>query len=100
MTETKVLFGVLMADGTFEVESNDRGLKIAIALVQTILNGTKQERYHTDYWVKDGKEWQKVDNGAFYNSPNEFLDLLKCAEDFSRAVADIRQQMEKRESTD
>lgn len=99
MTETKVLFGVLMNDETFEVESNDRKLKIALVRVQTILEGQMQERYRTYYWVKDDKEWQKVDNCAFYDSPKEFLNTLDNSDDFTCAIADIRQQMRDKEIT-
>ena len=98
MRETEVFHGVLMADGTMEVVSNDRQLKIAIVKACVIQDGEVKEFYRSKYWVKDGLEWERVNESANYNSPGDFLNAIREADDFTMAVADIERQKE--ETTD
>lgn len=100
MEVTERVNGVLFADGTMEVVSNDRQLKIAIVKCRIFQDGEQREIYRSEYWVKDGLEWERVNDSANYNTPDEFLDTIDGAEDFSRAVADIKAQREENRTTD
>lgn len=93
---TDTLHGILNADGTMQVESNDRELRILLKRSIIFDEGKQIEVYYTEYYVKDGFEWQKTLNSANYKSADEFLDAISTAEDFTLATRDIEQQKKER----
>ena len=93
---TETLHGIMYADGTLQMESNDRGLRICLSRIMIIDEGKVVEAYRTTYYVKDGLEWQQTTYGSNFKSVDEFLDAIKNAEDFGLAVRDIEQQRRQR----
>ena len=89
---TDTLHGILNADGTMQVESNDRELRILLKHSIVFDEGRQLEAYFTEYYVKEGFGWQKTLNSANYKSADEFFDAIKNAEDFALAVRDIEHQ--------
>ena len=100
MRETEKTYGVLMADGTMEVISNDRQLKIAIVKSTVIQDGEITEFYRSVYWVKDGLEWERVNESQSFKTKDEFLNAIDVADDFTLAVADIKRQKEENQTTE
>ena len=88
----ETLYGIINANGTMQVESNDRELRILLKRSVTFDEGRQLEVYYTEFFVKDGLEWEKTLNGANFKSANEFLDAIKKSEDFTLAVRDIEEQ--------
>lgn len=89
---TETLHGILNADGTMQVESNDRELRILLKRSIFFDEGRQLEVFFSEYYVKEGLGWQKTLNSANYKSADEFFDAIKIAEDFALAVRDIEQQ--------
>lgn len=89
---TETFYGFINADGTMQVESNDRGLRILLKRSTIIDEGQQLEVFHTEYYVKDGFEWQKAINSANYKSAEEFIDAISNSEEFTSAVLDIEEQ--------
>lgn len=89
---TETLHGFLNADGTMQVESNDRGLRILLKRSVVFDNGQVIEVFYTVYYVKEGLAWQKALNSAKYKSAEEFFDVIRNADDFTLAVRDIERQ--------
>lgn len=90
--ETDTLFGLLNADGTMQVESNDRELRILLKRSLVFDNDRAIERFYTIYYVKEGISWQKTLNVENYSSSEEFLDAIEKTSEFTIAVRDIRKQ--------
>lgn len=89
---SETLHGILNADGTMQVESNDRELRILLKRSVNFDEGKYIEVYYTEYFVKDGFEWEKTLNSENYKSADEFLDAIRKSEDFTLAVRDIDEQ--------
>lgn len=89
---TGTLYGFLYADGTMQVESNDRELRILLKRSVMYDKGQVLEYFYTVFYVKDGSSWQKTTNTANYRSADEFYDAISKTEDFTLAVRDIEQQ--------
>lgn len=89
---TETLHGFLNADGTMQVESNDRELRILLKRSVIFDKGQVLEVFYTVYYVKDGLTWQKTLNSANYKSADEFLTDISNCDDFTQAVRDIEQQ--------
>ena len=89
---TDTLHGILNTDGTLQVESNDRELRIVLSRIMLIDEGKKVETFRSTYYVKDGFEWQQATNSDDYKSTKDFLNAIRNAEDFALAVRDIEQQ--------
>lgn len=88
----ETLYGFLNADGTMQVESNDRELRILLKRAIVFDKGQQLEVFYTVLYVKDGFEWQKTNNSVNYHCTDEFLDIIRKSEDFTLAVRDIEQQ--------
>lgn len=86
-------YGILYADGTLQVESNDRELRIILSHIIVIDEGKKIENYRSTYFVKDGFEWQQTTESANYNSAEHFIEAISYADDFTLAIRDIDEQM-------
>lgn len=86
------LYGILNADGTLQIESNDRGLRIVLSRIICVDEGDKVETFRSTYYVKDGFEWQQATNSENYKSTKDFLNAIRNADDFTLAVRDIEQQ--------
>lgn len=89
---TDTLHGFINADGTMQVESNDRQLRILLKRSMVLEEGRQFLFYYSVYYFKDGYEWQKTTNSANYKSADEFLAAIRNAEDFTLAVRDIEEQ--------
>lgn len=89
---TEILHGFINADGTMQVESNDRELRIILKHSVNLDEGKYIEVYYTEYFVKNGFEWEKTLNSANYKSADEFLDAIRKSNDFTLAVRDIDEQ--------
>lgn len=89
---TDTLYGILNADGTMQVESNDRELRILLKRTMVLNEGQQLEVFYTVFYVKDDFEWQKTNNSENYRSADEFLDAIKKSSDFTLSVRDIEQQ--------
>lgn len=89
---TGTLYGFLYADGTMQVENNDRELRILLKRSIFFDEGRQLEVFYTVYYVKDGLTWQKTLNSANYKSADDFFDAISNCEDFTQAVRDIEQQ--------
>jgi hypothetical protein len=89
---TDTLHGILNADGTMQVESNDRQLRILLKRSIIFEEGRQLEVLFSEYYVKEGFGWKKTLNSANYKSADEFLDAIRNAEDFALAVRDIDEQ--------
>ena len=88
----ETLYGFINANGTMQVESNDRELRILLKRSVVFDEGRQLEVFFSEYYVKEGFGWQKTLNSANYKSADEFFDAIKIAEDFALAVRDIEQQ--------
>ena len=88
----ETLYGFINANGTMQVESNDRELRILLKRSILLEEGRQLESYYSVYYVKDGFEWQKALNSENYKSADEFLNAISNCEDFTLAVRDIEQQ--------
>ncbi len=84
--------GIINADGTLEVESNDRQLKIVLSRVKVMQDGESVEAFRTSYFVKDGLEWERTIESANYMSSDEFLDAISKSNEFTEAITDIDEQ--------
>ncbi len=93
---TEELHGILNADGTLQVESNDRELRIYLSRIKIIDEGKVVETYRTTYYVKDDLEWQQTTDGENYDSPGVFLAAIRNAPDFAQAIRDIDEQKKAR----
>ena len=89
---TDTLHGILNADGTMQVESNDRELRILLKRSIVFDEGRQLESFYTEYYIKDGFEWQKTLNSENYKCAEDFFKALKQSENFSLAVCDIEEQ--------
>ena len=89
---TDTLYGLLNSDGTMQIESNDRELRILLKRSIVFNEGRQLEVFFSEYYVKEGFGWQKTLNSANYKSADEFFGAIKNAEDFAFAVRDIEQQ--------
>ena len=85
-------YGILNADGTMQVDSNDRELRILLKRTMVLNEGQQLEVFYTVLYVKDGFEWQKANNSVNYRSADEFLDVIRKSDDFTLSVRDIEQQ--------
>lgn len=92
MDNKRILHGTLYADGSLEVESNDRQLKITLSRAKLFHEGERREMFRATYYVKDGFEWERTIESANYENADEFLQAISKASDFSEAVRDIQQQ--------
>lgn len=92
MSEKKVPKGIEYADGTLEVISNDKALKIILSSVKVIHEGKKIEFYRSTYFMKEDGGWQRTLESASYQTSDEFIDAISKSGEFSQAVSDIRQQ--------
>ena len=86
------LYGILNADGTLQVESNDRKIRIVLSHISVFDEDRQIDAFRSTYYVKDGFEWQQALNSANYNSTNDFLDAIRYSDEFMLAVRDIEQQ--------
>ncbi len=87
-----ILHGIINADGTMQLDSNDGELRILLKHTN-IFNEEKQlEVFSTVLYVKDDFEWQQTNNSVNYQSADEFLEVIKKSDDFTLAVRDIEQQ--------
>lgn len=89
---TETLHGILNADGTMQLESNDRELRILLKRTIVFDEGQHLEVFYTVLYVKDDFEWQQTDNSVNYHSPDDFLGIVGKSDDFTLAVRDIEQQ--------
>ena len=89
---TDTLHGFINANGTMQVESNDRELRILLKRSINFDEGRMNENFYTEYFVKEGFEWQKTLNSENYKSADEFLAAIRKTEDFTMAVRDIEEQ--------
>ena len=89
---TETLHGILNADGTMQVESNDRELRILLKRSVVFDEVRQLETFYTVYYVKDGHGWQMTTNSGNFKSADDFLAALRNTEDFALAVRDIEQQ--------
>lgn len=89
---TEILHGFINADGTMQVESNDRELRILLKRSVIFDEGRQFEVFYTVYYVKDGFEWQLTSESSNYHSSDEFLDAIRKSNDFTLAVRDIDEQ--------
>lgn len=85
-------YGILNADGTLQIESNDRELRILLKRTMVFNEGEQLEVFYTELYVKDDFEWQKTNNSVNYRSADEFLDVIRKSSDFTLSVCDIEQQ--------
>ena len=85
-------YGILNADGTMQVDSNDRELRILLKRTMVLNEGQQLEVFYTVLYVKDGFEWQKANNSVNYRSADEFLDVIRKSDDFTLSVQDIERQ--------
>ena len=90
------LHGILFADGTIQIESNDHGLRIALSRVCATDEGKNVDVFRSTYWVKDGLEWERVETSANYPNVEDFLDALRTSSDFALAVKEIELQRDER----
>jgi len=88
----ETLYGFINANGTMQVESNDRELRILLKRSINFDEGRMDENFYTEYFVKEGFEWQKTLNSENYKSADEFLAAISKTEDFTMAVRDIEEQ--------
>jgi len=88
----ETLHGFINADGTMQVESNDRELRILLKRSVIFDEGRQFEVFYTVYYVKDGFEWQLTSESSNYHSSDEFLDAIRKSNDFTLAVRDIDEQ--------
>ena len=88
----ETLYGFINANGTMQVESNDRELRILLKRSVVFDEGRQLEVFYTVYYVKDGFEWQLTNESSNYHSFDEFLDAIRKSEDFTLAVRDIEEQ--------
>lgn len=88
----ETLYGFINANGTMQVESNDRELRILLKRSINFDEGRMDENFYTEYFVKEGFEWQKTLNSENYKSADEFLEAISRSNDFSEAVSDITKQ--------
>ena len=99
MRETRQPYGILYDDGTLEVESNDRQLRITLSKTKVFKDdGSQVEMFRSTYYVKDGLEWERTLNSANYNDAEDFLEAISSSEDFTQSVRDIREQQKEREA--
>ncbi len=86
--------GILYADGTLEVVSNDRELKIILSRAKVMQDGENVEAFRTSYFVKDGLEWERTTESANFKSVDEFLDAISNGKgsEFTEALRDIKEQ--------
>lgn len=89
---TQTLFGILNADGTIQVDSNDRGLRIILSRFKYIDNGKIVEAFRTSYYIKEGGGYTKTIESHTYDTADEFLKAISSAADFTNAVKDIEEQ--------
>ena len=92
MSKKRISHGFLYADGTLEVTSNDNGLKIILSRIKVIKDGKNAEAFRTTYSAKDGLEWERTLESAFFKTSDEFLEAISRSNDFSEAVNDLTKQ--------
>lgn len=85
-------YGILYADGTLQVESDDRKLRIILSHIIVIDEVEKAETYRSKYFVKDGIEWQQTTYSTNYSSVERFIEAIRNADDFTLAIRDIDEQ--------
>ena len=92
MSNSGQRYGVLNADGTLQVDSNDGKLRIVLSHKKGIIEGNVMETFRTTYFVKDGLEWERTLTSQDYKNTDEFLQAISLSSDFTEAIKDIRQQ--------
>ncbi len=90
--EHNIPFGILYADGTLEVESNDRQLKITLSRLKVFQDGENVEAFRSSYFVKEGLGWASTIESANYKSAENFLEAIRASNEFSEAIRDIQEQ--------
>lgn len=89
MSKKEIPHGIIYSDGTLEIMSNDRKLKIILSKVTIYQDGESVEAFRTTYFVKEGLEWERTLESANYRTLNEFLEIISKVVDFSQAVIDV-----------
>lgn len=89
MSKKEIPHGIIYSDGTLEIMSNDRKLKIILSKVTIYQDGENVEAFRTTYFVKEGLEWERTLESANYRTLNEFLEIISKVVDFSQAVIDV-----------
>ena len=92
--QDKIIHGILNADGTLQIDSNDRGLRIILSSVKNIEDGRVVEAFKSSYYVNEGFGWERTLETHKYHSVEEFLKAINNSSDFTEAVKDIQQQRE------
>ena len=83
--------GVRYADGSLEVESNDRQLKIVLSRVKVQSDLVMKEVFISRYYVKDGIEWERPLQSSRYQTAEEFVEAISRCTEFSEAIKDIQE---------
>lgn len=89
MSKKEIPHGIIYSDGTLEIMSNDRKLKIILSKVTIYQDGENVEAFRTTYFVKEGLEWERTLESVNYRTLNEFLEIISKVVDFSQAVIDV-----------
>ena len=89
MSKKEIPHGIIYSDGTLEIMSNDRKLKIILSKVTIYQDGENVEAFRTTYFVKEGLEWERTLESANYRTLNEFLEIISKVVEFSQAVIDV-----------
>lgn len=89
MSKKEIPHGIIYSDGTLEIMSNDRTLKIILSKVTIHQDGENVEAFQTAYFVKEGLEWSRTLKSATYRTLKEFLEIISKVVDFSQAVIDV-----------
>ncbi len=96
MTEQKKPFGIMRADGSMELETNDRQVRIMLLRVTVLRDGDLSSSYRSTYWVKENNSWLEIEHGKPYKDVDEFLDEVRQSAELSKAYAEIAEQIKKR----
>ena len=96
MTEQKKPFGIVRADGSMELETNDRQVRIMLLRVTVLRDGDLSSSYRSTYWVKENNSWLEIEHGKPYKDVDEFLDEVRQSAELSKAYAEIAEQIKKR----
>ena len=72
-----------------EVLTNDRQVKIVLSRTVSFVGEIEQTLYTTKYYVREGSEWEQVNNGQIYPSEDAFYNAIRGTEEFSNAVREM-----------
>lgn len=86
----------MRADGSMELETNDRQVRIMLLRVTVLRDGDLSSSYRSTYWVKENNSWLEIEHGKPYKDVDEFLDEVRQSAELSKAYAEIAEQIKKR----